>query len=54
MKRLKNKFKKDILQDVLLITSFFIVFFTTLNINKYIAFYLLAAFLIIFSIALKE
>ncbi|KIS25042.1 hypothetical protein N495_15360 [Clostridium botulinum B2 450] len=42
-KKLINIFRKKLfIADMLLIISFFIVFFTTFTLNKYIAMYLLA------------
>ncbi|MGY5237916.1 hypothetical protein [Clostridium tertium] len=38
---MKKWLSKNLLADSMLISSFFIIFFTTLNINKFIAFYLL-------------
>ncbi|WP_460265156.1 hypothetical protein [Clostridium sporogenes] len=43
IKNLIKKFRKKLfIADMLLIISFFIVFFTTFTLNKYIAMYLLA------------
>ena len=41
-KKLLKLFNKNLLADSLLIGSFFILFFTTFSLNKYIAMYLLA------------
>jgi hypothetical protein len=40
--KIKKFFSKNVLADLLLVGSFFILFFTTLSLNKYIALYLLA------------
>lgn len=44
-----SKKKKILVADMLLITSFFIIFGTTFLLNKYIAMYLLSTVLIILS-----
>lgn len=47
VEKLKRKFKEKLfLADVLLMTSIFIIFFTTLALNKYVAMYLLAVILV--------
>lgn len=54
-KKISSKLrKKVIVSDGLVILSFFIIFFTTFKLNKYIAMYLLAAFLLLMSFILSK
>lgn len=46
LKWLRKILNKNLLADILLIGSFFILFYTTFNLNKYIAMYLLAFLMI--------
>ena len=46
LKWLRKILNEDLLADILLIGSFFILFYTTFNLNKYIAMYLLAFLMI--------
>lgn len=45
-KLLRKILNKNLLADILLIGSFFILFYTTFKLNKYIAMYLLAFLMI--------
>ena len=50
----EKSLKKEFISDMLVILSFFITFFTTLSINIYIAFYLLAICLFVFSYLINK
>ncbi|MGL5084932.1 MAG: hypothetical protein ACRC68_04320 [Clostridium sp.] len=39
---MKKWFNKNLIADVMLVSSFFIIFCTTYTLNKYISFYLLS------------
>lgn len=52
IKKIKKKFDIDTVCDLLILTSFLVVFITTLTLNVYIAFYLLAMALFILAIVL--
>jgi hypothetical protein len=54
IKNIDKKKRKLLIADFMLVVSFFIIFFTTFELNKYLAMYLLSIGLFIFSYFIQK